>query len=287
MNFKEKSLEQRLGEMTDIRAIQELCRQYGIRLTRAAGQNFLVDSAIVGEMVRAGEVKKTDRVIEIGPGFGPLTVALAEAAGEVIAIEKDPRVCEVLRENIAVFPNVRVKCGDILEIRNQELASGRPYKIVANLPYGITSAALRKFTEIEPRPETITVMVQKEVAERVCAKAGDMSVLSVAVQFYGTAEIVRMVSRASFWPEPQVDSAILRIRMKRREENMDEKKFFQLVKIGFSSRRKQLQNNLAAGFHISNDEAKSRLQAAGFDSKIRAEDLSVEDWRRLCIHINA
>ncbi len=199
----------------------------------------------------------------------------------------------------------------------------RGYKVVANLPYSITSAALRKFTESEPRPEMVVVMVQKEVAERVCAGLGEMSVLSVAVQFYGKPEIVRIVPRTAFWPEPQVDSAILRITMReepptfapspqsspRRGEEVEErgsrarsgeeeergahargeageKIFFQLVKIGFSSRRKQLQNNLAAGFRVSSETAKQWIMSAGLDPKIRAQDLSMEEWGRLCIQIN-
>ncbi|MBI5037081.1 MAG: 16S rRNA (adenine(1518)-N(6)/adenine(1519)-N(6))-dimethyltransferase, partial [Candidatus Kerfeldbacteria bacterium] len=299
-----------LEALTDSGTIQQLCDQFQIKPTRGAGQNFLIDPSILDEMLEAAEIKKSDSVLEIGSGFGALTIALAQKAKQVIAVEKDPRIFEALAKIVESHKNVKLVQGDILKIPNYQLpipnlhnpsmpplilrggddfdpplklrggrGSYENYKLVANLPYSITSAVLRRFIspspssppieggEMDGRPKLLVVMVQKEVAERVCAQPGEMSLLSVAVQFYAKPEIVRIVPRSAFWPEPEVESAILRIVMHQKPltlvlspegrgskgegENL-EKKFFQIVRIGFSSRRKQLQNNLAAGLHISN-----------------------------------
>lgn len=169
----------------------------------------------------------------------------------------------------------------------------KPYKLVASLPYSITSAALRKFTEEEPRPSLIVVLVQKEVAQRVCAKpsprpspkgrggGGNMSILSVAVQFYGKPEIVAKVPRGCFWPQPKVESAILRIEftdVSSQFTAVETKRLFEVVRAGFSGKRKQLQNNLLRGLHISRQRALTSLSKVGIDPKIRAQDLAVEDW---------
>ncbi|MDP3244156.1 MAG: 16S rRNA (adenine(1518)-N(6)/adenine(1519)-N(6))-dimethyltransferase RsmA [bacterium] len=315
--------------LTDVLIIQKLCEQFGIRPTRAAGQNFLIEARIARAMAECAEIGKDDTILEIGSGLGALTVVLAEQAGQVIAVEKDPRVFAAAKKILEQYKNVELTLGDILKIplspplpkgedkefspakgslpfakgeleRDLQKGRGREgFKLVSNLPYSITSAVLRKFTEEEPKPELIVVMTQKEVAERVCAKPGEMSLLSVAVQFYAQPEIIEIVPRRMFWPIPEVDSAILKIKIplippftkwedsryspfqKGRDREEFTKKFFQIVRIGFSSRRKQLQNNLAAGLRLPNEEVKQILAKAGFDPRVRAQDLGVEEWARL------
>ena len=275
-----------LETLTDPEIIQKLCDELKIKPTRGAGQNFLIDSSILDDLLEAAEIKKSDCVLEIGSGFGALTIALAQKAKQVVAVEKDPRIFEALEKIVESYENVKLINDDILRLQtiHYKLLTTR-YKLVANLPYSITSAVLRKFTEEAPKPSVMVVMVQKEVAERICAMPGEMSLLSVAIQFYAKPEIVKIISREAFWPEPEVDSAIIKLKVhkviKFIKSGVDEKKFFQIVHIGFSSRRKQLQNNLAAGLRITNEKAREILVQVGFDQKIRAQELSVEDWIRL------
>lgn len=255
--------------------IKSLCDKYDIRPSKKKGQNFLINKEFVLKAVEAAEIDKKDYVVEIGPGFGILTKVLAEKAQKVLAVELDKTIYQATKE--LMFENVELLNEDILKVKNSFFE--KPYKIVANLPYSITSAVLRKFTEQEPRPELMVVMVQKEVAERVCAKSGEMSILSVAVQYYANPEIVTIVPREDFWPEPAVDSAILKIKIKNtKDKAVDEKRLFQLVRIGFSSRRKQLQNNLAAGLRLEREKIVEKLEQIGLDCKIRAQELSVENW---------
>lgn len=265
--------------------IKNFCKKYGVRPSREYGQNFLIDREVLETMVQAADLKNNDIVLEIGPGFGVLTIELAGQVKKVLAVESDRRLANALREITADFKNVEIVEENILKlpITNYRLPN---YKIVANLPYQITSAVFRKFLSEDPRPSEITVMVQREVAERICAKAGEMSLLSLSVQFYGQPEIVDIVPGRAFWPEPEVDSAILKISNiqdiyeKNRKEIAPEK-FFRLAKIGFSSRRKQLQNNLAGGLRLKNEEVQNILVKSGFDKRVRAQDLTVEDWIRL------
>jgi len=290
-------------DLTNLVTIKSLCKKYGIRPSKGVGQNFLIDREVLETMVAAADLKKDDIVLEIGPGFGVLTAELAERVGRVVAVEADRRLVEALREILAEYKNVEIIQEDILKFQVSSFSakggfasggqfSNYGYKIVSNLPYQITSAALRKFLENEPRPSEITVMVQKEVADRICAEPGEMSLLSLSVQFYGQPAIVATVPRRAFWPEPEVDSAILKISniqdvsAKNKKEILPEK-FFRVAKIGFSARRKQLQNNLAGGLRLSNKTVQDILVKLGFDQKIRAQDLSIEDWIRLINNLSA
>jgi 16S rRNA (adenine1518-N6/adenine1519-N6)-dimethyltransferase len=296
-------------DLTNLATIKSLCKKYGIRPSKEFGQNFLIDGEVLETMVQAADLKKDDIVLEIGPGFGVLTAELARRVGRVVAVEADRRLVEALREILAECKNVEIIQEDILKFPISP-ASTSPsasrgeagnfqnygYKIVSNLPYQITSAVFRKFLENEPRPSEITVMVQKEVADRICAgprlrqgyggRRGEMSLLSLSVQFYGQPEIVATVPRRAFWPEPEVDSAILKIFniqevSEKNKKEISPENFFRLAKIGFSARRKQLQNNLAGGLRLSNKTVQDILVKLGFDQRIRAQDLSIEDWIRL------
>ncbi len=271
-------------DLTDLNVIKNFCKKYGVRPSKEFGQNFLIDNEVLEEMVRAADLKKDDIVLEIGPGFGVLTSELVKRVKQVTAIEADRKIVKAPREILANPKNLEIREGNILKIQILDLGFlNYKYKIVANLPYQITSAVFRKFLSEEPRPSEITVMVQKEVAERICAGAGEMSLLSLSVQFYGQPEIMAIVPRRAFWPEPEVDSAILKISniqevYEKHKEEIDPEKFFRLAKIGFSSRRKQLQNNLAGGLRLSNKKVRDILVKSGFDEKVRAQNLTVEDW---------
>lgn len=258
---------------------KELCKLYGIKPARSKGQNFLIEEAVFDRIVAAANLTKEEIVLEVGPGLGFMTAKLARQAKQVVAVELDDKLAEVLKVGLALqgVKNIEVVNRNVLDM---EVAKSG-YKIVANLPYNITSVFIRKFLETPNRPELMVLMLQKEVAERIAAKPGEMSLLAVSVQFYAEAEVIEQVPAKLFWPAPEVDSAVIRIRAKKTLPQADERDFFRLVKFGFSAKRKMLKNNLAGGYHISQTEAVSRLKEAGIGEKARAEDLSLEDWLRL------
>lgn len=261
---------------------KNLCKLYDIKPARSRGQNFLIEEKIYNDIVAVADLKTDDVVLEVGPGLGFLTAKLAALVKRLIAVELDDKLAEVLKIGLAAknIQNVELINDDILNFSatNYDL---KKYKIVANLPYNITSIFLRKFLEAEAKPELMVLMLQKEVAERIAAKPGEMSLLSVSAQFYAEPEIMENVPKKYFWPEPEVDSAIIKLKIKSDKYQVDEKKFFQLVKFGFSARRKMLKNNLAAGFKIETAEAADKIKQAGFNEKIRAQELSVGDWLKL------
>ncbi len=272
----------------------ELCKQYNIKPARSKGQNFLIKEDIYDKIINAADLKKDDVVLEVGPGLGFLTSRLADKVKQVIAVELDDKLAEYLETGLKVkgIKNVEVINEDILTspltpllIRRGEL-KGRGYKVVANLPYNITSIFLRKFLSEENKPEMMVLMLQKEVAERIVAKPGKMSLLSMSVQYYAEPEIIDYVPANAFWPEPEVDSAIIKLKVRsgKSKVNIDvdkEKDFFRLVKFGFSSKRKMLKNNLAGGYKIDQKLAENKIKISGFDPKIRAQELSIKDWIKL------
>ena len=263
----------------DARAI---LRELGLRPRKGLGQNFLVDRSVLPKIVAAAEVGPQDTVIEVGPGLGVLTERLAATAGRVIAVELDDALADALKKRFAGQPNVQVVHGDVLNLSPADLigSGDSRYKVVANLPYYITSAVLRHFLEAEARPALMVVMVQLEVAQRIVARPPDMSLLSVAVQFYGRARIVARVPPGAFYPAPKVDSAILRIDVydKPAVEVANKEWFFHVVQAGFGQRRKQLVNSLSAGLDIDKGRASAALQSCVLSPTLRAEALSLEDW---------
>jgi len=274
-------------DLSSPETIKEFLRKNNISPSRDRGQNFLIDKNVLEKIIESANLKKDDVVLEIGAGFGTLTERLAQKAGKVITVESDRGILPILRRNLENYKNVEIIEKDVLSVVNYESKiMNYEYKIVANLPYQITSIVLRKFLENEPRPNEMMVMVQKEVAERICAISGEMSILAVSVQFFGQPEIIQIVPRSSFYPAPEVDSAILRIsRIKNESETnlkrIDAKDFFRVVKVGFSARRKQLHNNLANGLRLKSEEVKNILLDLGLDIQVRAQDLSVDDWINL------
>jgi 16S rRNA (adenine1518-N6/adenine1519-N6)-dimethyltransferase len=267
-------------------------RQFDLKARKGLGQHFLIDEDIRGAILAAAELDHNDTVIEVGPGLGVLTGELARQAGWVIAIELDNKLAVILRKVLAPFDNVVILNEDVLgtdpKVLLQEQAPSfptalKPYKVVANLPYYITSPVLRHFLEASVKPEVMIVMVQKEVAEAIVAEPGQRSVLSIGVQFYGKPGIVSYVPAGSFYPAPEVDSAILRIDVYRQPPVAvaDEKGFFQLVRAGFTAARKQAVNSLSQGLGLPKAEVLVWLEKAGIAPQRRAETFTLEEWAQL------
>jgi len=206
-------------------------------------------------------------------------------AGELVAVELDDRLVPLLRERFAGQPNVQIVHGDVLELSPEQLVDGRPYKVVANLPYYITSAVLRHFLEAEHKPESLTVMVQREVAERMSASPPEMSLLAVAVQFYGKPKVAFRVPPGAFHPVPKVESAVVNIPLYSASQRLvppeEEARFFRMARAGFSQKRKQIANTLATGLQLPKQDVIERLRKADIEPARRAETLSLEEWARV------
>ena len=249
---------------------------------KSLGQNFLTSGAIADRIVEAAGLTDNDLVLEIGPGTGILTERLIKTAKEVWAVEKDYDLVEKLRKNIQA-KNLKLIHQDALWFDPSLLFN---YKIVANIPYNITSPLIRKFLENEPRPSIMVLMVQKEVAERICAQAGDRDrgLLTIIVEFYADAEILFEVSRRDFYPSPEVDSAVVKFRIKNdgvRMKDIEPAIFFKIVKAGFAAKRRQIHNSLAATLVLDKDTVSKLLSDSKIDPMARAEDLTLDEWERL------
>ncbi len=256
-----------------------LCQKYGLRPSKQYGQNFLLNEEVIEKMVEAGEINKKDIVVEVGPGFGVLTLLLCEKAGKVLAYEIEKKIASYWEERVKEYKNLEIIWGNVLRSKKLKVES---YKVVANLPYQITSQVIRFFLEQENKPESMVVMVQKEVGERICAKPGDLSVLGISVQYYGEPEMIQIVNREDFYPAPKVDSAVIKIKIKKDLPEIDENKFFALVRAGFINKRKLLSKNLQNYLGKKNKEAIGKaFEKMGFSNNVRAQELSVEDWIKL------
>ncbi len=254
------------------------------RAKKSLGQNFLVDGRVRAKIVDAADISPDDTIVEIGPGRGFLTKALAERAGRVVAVELDDGLVPRLRETFADLGHVEIVYGDARTIDIGSLVGAtREYKVVANLPYYAATPIVRRFLEEEYRPTTLVVMVQHEVGQEMTASPGKMGILSVATQVYGRPRIVATVPSRAFRPAPNVTSAVLRI------DTYDEPAvtfdnaacFFTLVRAGFSARRKQLHNSLRNGLDMDPDAVLRMLDSADISTSRRAQTLSVEEWGRL------
>jgi 16S rRNA (adenine1518-N6/adenine1519-N6)-dimethyltransferase len=260
-----------------------LLKKYALRAHKGLGQNFLQDPLALQNIAAAAEIQLTDTVLEIGPGLGSLTRYLAVAAKEVVAVELDADLLPPLRQVLAPYQNVRLIHGDILKLSPKDLITRSDYLVVANIPYYITSAVIRHLLEAESKPRRIVLTVQKEVAERICAQPGDMSLLALSVQVYGKPRIAERIPAEAFFPAPKVDSVILVVDIFPspliKGELLD--RFFKLIKAGFSQKRKILRNSLSSGLHIAPTQAAELLTRAGIDPQRRAETLSIEEWETL------
>ncbi|MFH0951376.1 MAG: 16S rRNA (adenine(1518)-N(6)/adenine(1519)-N(6))-dimethyltransferase RsmA [bacterium] len=274
-----------------LKATQTLCQLYGIKPSRSKGQNFLINPQVYDQIVAAADLNKQSSVLEVGPGLGWLTLALAKTAKQVLAVELDDRLAEVLgtRLQAEAVDNVQVINANILdwpnllEVPNNWLT--KPFQVVANLPYNITSVFLRRFLELDNRPTSLVLLLQKEVAERLSAKPGDMSLLAISVQYYCQPQVLFQVKSTDFWPAPKVDSAVVKLTTKKSKDlplsANETKLFFRLCRIGFSAKRKMLKNNLANGLHLDQDQIAEHLIAVDLSAKIRAQDLAIADWLKL------
>ncbi len=305
-------------DLTSPKTIKELLAKHSTKPLKGLGQNFLIDQATLKKIVEAADLKPTDTILEVGPGIGTLTQALAPLAKTVLAIEKDKNMVEILKETLAHFKNINVIHGDILKMKpqipiaNDQLTKNiviaskakqsntqlpKKYKIVANIPYYLTSPLIRMFLESGNPPESMVLMVQKEVAQRICAKPPHMSILAVSVQFYAKAEIISYVGKEKFWPSPKVDSAIIKITpysnsslrsaapagvaLWQSNNPAFVEKFFQIVKAGFSHPRKQLANNFSVILKKDRKEVEVWLSKNDIKSNQRAETLSIQNWINL------
>ncbi len=254
---------------------------------KSFGQNFLIDGSIVNKIVEAADIQKGETVFEIGPGTGLLTDALVRAGARVIAIELDHDLVAPLKEKFG--DAIELIEGDVLKMDvNRLIGDSKTFKLVANIPYNITSQIIERFLSREPRPTRMVLMVQKEVADRILAKPPQMSLLSVVSQIYAECSRVTNVKAGSFRPIPKVDSTVVRFdlvssplqRGDRGGSDFSEQ-VIHFAKIGFSSPRKQLQNNLSSGLQKTSEEIKTALASLGLNPQIRAESLTIQDWERL------
>lgn len=290
-----------------LKKTREICKIMEIKPSRSKGQNFLINEKIYEDMVKAADLKRDDVVLEVGPGLGFLTAKLAKVTAQVIAVELDDKLANYLSMAISSqgVENVSLINQDILKFNLSKyfedsfLANNYKYKIVANLPYNISSIFLRTFLSSTLKPESITLMLQKEVAQRIVSQAPDSNLLSLSCSFYGEAKIVREVKAGNFWPEPEVDSAIIKIDVFSKEKIKEsfienkiifndekefyllEKKFFSFLKIAFSAKRKMIKNNLSAGMKIGAEDIEKVLLESSVPLKSRAEDLSLDQFKKL------
>lgn len=265
---------------------KQYCHQLGFQPSKFRGQNFLVGEKIFDQIIELAGLSSDGQILEVGAGFGFLTEKIACQANRVLAVELDHSLADFLSAKYRKQSKISILQQDILapvtkELLQTWLGKNKNYKIVANLPYSITGHFLRQFLTSETKPSEMILMLQKEVAERITAKPPQMSKLAVLVQFYGQPEILFPVSKDNFYPKPKVDSAVIKIKNIQKPSGIDEKKFFDLVQAGFSSPRKYLLSNLANANVAPLADLKEKFIQLGFSPKIRAQELSVEDWKRL------
>lgn len=258
-------------------------KAHGIRPRKGLGQHFLIDEQILAQIAEAAGLQPGEWALEIGAGPGTLTRHLALQADHVVAVEIDEQFLPLLREVLAPFPNVTLVSGDILAFDPAALVQGHPYRVVGNIPYYITSAILRHLMEAPLQPRRIVLTVQLEVARRITARPGEMSLLAVSVQVYGRPQVVGRIKAGAFWPRPKVDSAVVVIEPYERPavDLGDPDWFFEVVRAGFGQRRKQLHNALSHGLGIPDTLIRAALTEAGIDPARRAETLSLEEWAAL------
>jgi 16S rRNA (adenine1518-N6/adenine1519-N6)-dimethyltransferase len=288
-------------DLTDKSQLLDYLKSNGLWAKHGLGQNFLVNKEVLSSIIEAADIDPDDLIIEVGPGLGTLTQELVQKAERVIGIEKDEKLAgllpgfiknnsdEILKQvqDDTKKLNLEVVTGDILDVNIPELVKDQMYKVVANIPYYITSRIIRLFLELPSQPTTIVMLVQKEVAERICAKPGEMSVLALSVQVYGKPEIIEIVKKESFFPAPAVDSAILRISyIEYQYPKIPEKDLFRTINIGFAAKRKTLANNLQSGFHVDKIQAEAYIEEIGLKPSARAQELTLDNWADLTKVLN-
>ena len=272
--------------------IKSTLDKYGFKFSKSLGQNFLIDGNLVRKIVQESNINKNDYVLEIGPGMGTLTEELALNAKKVVAVELDKKLLPILDESLEGYDNVEIVYGDILKTDVKKLIEekleGGPVKLVANLPYYVTTPIIGKLLEEDLNLESISVMVQKEVALRMSAGPGskDYGALSIFVNFYSNPRIVVKVPKTVFMPQPKIDSAVIKLELKKDLPDVDREKFFKIVKAAFSKRRKTIINALSTyGFDIDKEIIKNALVESGIRPDERAENISIEDFIKLSTNL--
>jgi 16S rRNA (adenine1518-N6/adenine1519-N6)-dimethyltransferase len=272
-----------MSNQTEYESIPTLLKRYGLRPSKRLGQNFLADPGALRKVIAAAEVGSGDSILEVGPGLGSLTRLLAVETARVVAVELDSGMIGALEDILRGFENVELIHGDILEVELANLFPRGEYKVVANIPYYITSALLRHVLETPNPPTRLVLTVQREVAERICAQEGDLSLLALSVQVYGAPWIAARIPAGAFYPPPKVESAVVRIDLYPRplipQEQLDD--FFRLIKAGFGQKRKTLRNALSAGTGLSKEAVEDLLTGVGIDPQRRAQTLSIAEWGML------
>ena len=283
-----------MDRLSSHRATKEVVNKHNFKFSKSLGQNFLIDDNVIDRILEGARLSETDRIIEVGPGIGTLTREMGKVAENVVAIEIDKTLIPILKETLADLDNVEVVNEDILKVDVQglinEKLNGGPVKLVANLPYYITTPIVMKFLEEDIPVTDIVVMVQKEVADRMNAIPGtkDYGALSVAVQYYCDTEIVAKAPRHMFVPQPNVDSIVIGLHVRDEKKYVvdNEDIFFKTVKASFGQRRKTLLNSLGGLGFLSKDQIREALQAANIDEKRRGETLSIDEFANLSNEIN-
>ncbi len=273
-----------MKNLTNINTIKELLEKYGFKFSKSLGQNFLINPSVCPKIAELGKAEKGYGILEIGTGFGTLTAELAKRADKVTAVEIDSRLLPVLEETLSDFNNINVINDDIMKVNIKELIatefSGMKKAVCANLPYYITSPVIMYLLESEIDVDAITVMVQKEAAQRLCAEVGtrEAGAITAAVRYYGEAEMLFQVSRGSFMPAPNVDSAVIQIRPADTIKQLVEDKdiFFKVIKSGFSQRRKTMANSLSSLLGMSKENLYNIFDEMGITRTVRIEQLSIE-----------
>ena len=262
--------------------IQKKLKESELRPQKGLGQVFLTDNLFITKLVDSSGVGQADTVLEIGPGIGNITYELAQKTKKVVAVEKDQKIALILKETLCelAVENVEIVQQDVLKITPEKLGLGPGFKVVANIPYYLTAHLIRHLLESKITPESITLMIQKEVAQRICSKPPDSNLLAVSVQFYADPKIITYVPKESFWPKPKIDSAIIKITPKKIPE-INPDLFFKIVKAGFSQPRKQIANNFSGQLKIDKEKTKEWLLKNGVDPMRRAETLKIEEWIKL------
>jgi 16S rRNA (adenine1518-N6/adenine1519-N6)-dimethyltransferase len=260
--------------------VPALMRRYGLRPDKRLGQNFLIDKKYLYKVVEASNLKGDETVLEIGAGLGSLTVLLSEFTHQVIAVEIDTRLIPALQFTIRHVENVQMVVGDILKLDIPDLMGRRPYSVIANIPYNITSLLIRHLMESRIPPEMIVLTLQKEVAQRIIATPGDLNLLALSVQVYGEPHIIGHIPAKAFFPKPKVDSSIIRITLHSSPIMPPDlvPRFFQLAKIGFNQKRKQIVNSLSAGLGLKKERVKKWLLDSDVDPRSRPQELELDIW---------
>jgi len=279
-----------MQNLSNIGVIKDILHRHGFSFSKGLGQNFLINPSVCPRMAEMGNAQPGWGIIEIGAGFGVLTVELAQRADKVVVIEIDSRLLPILDETLADFNNIKIVNEDVLKVDLAKLIEeefkGMNVAICANLPYYITSPIIMSILEAKLPIESLTVMVQKEAAQRICAAPGSREVgaVSIAVQYYSEPKILFPVSRGSFMPSPDVDSAVIRLDIRKKPPVAveDDELFFKVVKGAFSQRRKTLSNTLSSAFGMSKTQVNEWLERAGVAAGLRAEQLSMEQFAAIC-----